>query len=370
MASVDRLYGVAHGGEIVEQRLFSSRNLGDVLVAPSRELMLDLLNLPKGTTVGVEYTPEIATGLDVNGEHVVFTESSSFYWQRILRLAKKNTLNVAFLDNPDLYQKYLEQRADERRLSNKLDRKLSDKTHLETLRTRHKAEIEAQYTFEIEREDAMVEKILETSPTVVILGRAHADNIMQRLELLKKKGIDIHLYLAESPDEEEDPWSEISLPYLRSFIDPWYRPHVDRLIERTTLERKHRAVTSGRVTDGEPPAFIGTWDPLIPAKGLFEIFPQHEVGIVDVYGDAIFQGTITPDGSDFMKSYITAQSMPNVITGNMRYFSGSEENGVFSGYIDTGRVGIPFQMARYFEGQDVNKLFGPATFKPSVSFSQ
>lgn len=367
MANVDRLYGVAHGGQIVEQGLFSSRNIGDVLVAPSRELMEDLLNLPKGTTVGIEYTPEIGTGLDVNGEHVDFAESSSFYWQRILRLGRKNNLNVEFLDNPDLYQKYLQQMADERRLSNKLDRKLSDKTHLETLRARHKAEVEAQFTFEIEREDAIIERILETNPTVAILGRVHADNIMQRLGKLKEKGVDIRLYRAELPDEETDPWSP--LPYQRSFIDPWYQPSADTIIARTALERKHRAVTSGRITDGDFPAFIGTWTPLIPAEGLFEVFPQEEIGIVDVHGDAIFQGTITPDGSDFTKQYITAQSMPNVIPGNLRYFSGPEENGLFSGYIDAGRVRIPFQMARYSEGMDINKLFGPATFRPPVSIS-
>src|SRR3989344_6670721 len=116
---VDRLYGIEHG---------RSLTVGDIVipgsytpVAPSRELMRDLLDLPKGISVGIEFAPQFQEPFDVDGLEVNAGFESSFYWRRIIRVCNMRKLNLVYLEDFDTYKKYvrklLEAKAFEQRAS-------------------------------------------------------------------------------------------------------------------------------------------------------------------------------------------------------------------------------------------------------------
>src|SRR3989344_26895 len=102
---VEHLYGIEHG---------VSLTIGGILipgsetpVAPSRELMRDLLALPEGNSVGIEFTPEFQSPFNVDGIEINAGYESNFYWRRVMRTCDMRKLNVIYLEDFDTYKKYV-----------------------------------------------------------------------------------------------------------------------------------------------------------------------------------------------------------------------------------------------------------------------
>ncbi len=190
----ERVYGVMHGSRTEIAGITTS----DILIAPSRELMRDLLTLPPGTSVGIEDCPELQQPYEMRGRIIDFTESTKFYWGRIRRLCKRRGLNVVYLEDFETYKKYLEKHLEAISLIDVLEREMKEGGFPERVMQRmHRAQVEAEYIFVFEREKAIFDQIQATQPAIVILGRGHTDALLLNLDPFNQRGVSIGEYRAE-----------------------------------------------------------------------------------------------------------------------------------------------------------------------------
>lgn len=321
---VERLYGVIHGS-IVE--LGGVRVL-DNLVAPSRELMEDLLTLPPGTKVGLETCPELGQPLEIQGERFDVIESNKFYWDRIQRLCKRRGLRIVYLEDFGIFKKYLEKFLALKSLHVALKHEIEgDGVPERVMQQMHKVRVEAEYMFNFGREEKLWDRIQETQPTVAILGRGHTDPLLLDPAPLNERGISVGEYRLE----------EVFMPawwYLdfsgrkhdRANITDRLEPDEKILLERELLKRRYRAVMEGRVMAEKTPDYIGTWDTQVPARGLFEVYLDDEGArgtIEDCLGTASFLGMITADVAIFGKKYYRDKSSDKVVQGKVYYNGGA-----------------------------------------------
>lgn len=353
---VQRLYGVRHGG--VETDNWGNRF--EILVGPSRGLMKDLLTLPQGTRIGIEYSPEVDQLREVKGHPISFGEGYEFYWDRIQRVARRNSLDVQYLDNIAFYvtqvEKILEAQALFERGSRRVEGNLNK--HLGYMRASHRAGVEAEYAFQVEREDAILERIAELKPTVAIVGQGHGDVFVDRLEELSRRGITIGAYLAE---DSTLPTLSLEHPlYERAILNEHPIPERELVVQRELIERKHRAATMGRVLANGAPDFIGTWNLRIPAQGLFELYldANGDGRIEDILGTATAATVIDGDKVVFDKRYVLSDSSPTVIQGILHHAAEKDEDGKYPGTLIHRGGQDAFTMVPFSEGLDIDRVLG------------
>ncbi len=353
---IQRLYGVRHGA--IDTDYWGDQI--EVLVGPSKGLMKDLLTLPQGTRIGIEYDPELELPMEVNGQHVEFSEVDRFYWGRVRRLAQRNSLDIQYLDNIAFYARQIEKDLEARALFKKGAHKngMDLNTHLRYMRASHKAEIEADYIYRIEREDAILDRITELKPAVVIVGQSHGDSFTERLEELRARGVIVGAYLAEDSTLPRLPYKRPL--YERAILNDHPTPKRELVIERELVMRKYRAATRGRVMAEGIPDFIGTWDLRVPAKGLFEVYLESDGDgrIEDIFGSATAIARIDGDKIGFDKKYVLEDSSPTVIQETLRYTTDNYDDGKYSGTWSCEMGTSAFTMVPFKTGIDVNKALG------------
>jgi len=343
---VDRLYGIEHGRSLTVGDIVIPGS--DTPVAPSRELMRDLLDLPKGSSVGIEFAPQFQEPFDVDGLEVNAGFESNFYWRRVMRVCGMKKLDLVYLEDFDTYKKYvrklLEAKAFEQRAWKLYEEnpdffETDDAKQLEA--KHYVAEVEAQYIFVVEREAKIIDRIRETNPTVVILGKGHTDYLMQNPS--NSTPLSTTKYLRELVFPTPWHWSEELQPsYERACID--YKGEIDAaiLLERELLARKYRALKENRITEEAKPDFVGTWDTGLAARGLFEVFVEESrfAGTIeDALGTALFEGRITDTEIDFVKAYDPKKSSQEATADPIRY-TGNLINGQYEGQYEVTHTPI------------------------------
>lgn len=343
---VDRLNGIEHGRGLTVEGLLIPNS--DIPVAPSRELMRDLLDLPRGSTVGIEFSQQFQEPFDVDDIEINAGLESNFYWRRIIRTCNIKKLNIVYLEDFDTYKKYVRKLLETKTLEQQgwdlyADNPEFFKTgQAKQLAAQHyMSETESQYIFVVEREAKILDKIRETNPTVVIIGKGHTDYLTQNTS------DDNPLSNVEYTREVvfQTPWhwpEDLQLPYERAHKD--YKGEIDPaiLLERELLVRKYRAIKEKRITEGFKPDFVGTWDLDLPARGLFEVFVEgSRFGgrIEDTLGTAVFEGTINDTEVSFVKGYDPEKSSPEATPKPVRY-AGNLVHGQYEGQYEVANTRI------------------------------
>lgn len=341
---VERLYGVMHGRSLN----VAGMRVADFEAKPGSELTKELLTLPPNTSVGIEHTPELETTFEIDGVSLA-TGVNSNYWREIERICKSRRLNVIHLEDFETYKKYCQKLLEKKMLDEenleKFIRFRKDNPDATTaeyketkeaktiIRKAYRTSIEAEYIFTIEREQKMLDKIVEFQPQVAILGKGHADLLM--LKKMTSKKIPLGEYKTEEiifvPWHEESDGSPSGLSRLNT--NPL--PDKSELLERELLRRRYRAVTKGRVMAKGNPDYIGTWDLTIPARGLFEIYLDKKNNgmtgqIEDALGTATLVGVITEKKVIFAKNYKMNKSSSDAERETIAY-QGDGSNGLYIG---------------------------------------
>lgn len=293
MADVERLYGVVHGssGEMFGVRIY------DTLVAPSRDLMADILTLPQGSTVGIETCPELEGQLIYQGESFMIPEPDRFYWGRIKRLCERRGVKFEYLEDFETYKKYLDKVLEGNALYDQL--RSAQMTDNEEEASKlfpliYANEVKRDYIHLFDREEAIFKRIEATKPTIAIIGRGHSDPYLQDDNFVNGRFV-VGEYRAETVFHEPWHWNSGEPRYDRAELSHLREPMDRVIVERELVARRYRTVTEGRVMAEGRPDYIGTWEPRIPAQGLFEIYlnPDGQTGrIEDGLGTASFEGKI------------------------------------------------------------------------------
>jgi len=369
---VETLYGVMHGKSITVCEV----PVIGFETTPGKELINELLSLPPNTSVGIEHAPELEKTFEVDG--VPKKTIGNLYWMEIKKICEQQHLNIVYLEDFPTFKKYVSKQMEKERLDeenlekNAKFRKENpgktteeyeeDKEVRKISRKAYKAEVEAEYIFTIEREQKILDKIAEYQPQVVILGGKHSGYIALRPKELTSRKISLGRYKTE--ERPSVPWHEQSEECPSDISRLLQNPLLDKseLLYRELLKRRHRAVTRGRILSRGMPDYIGTWDLVIPSRGLFEIYvdKKDEIHgrIEDILGTAEFVGRIAENNAIFSKKYIPAKSSDEAAKDFMAYTA----DGTNGFYLGTFRVASgyannkerPFGMRKFSESAKLN----------------
>ena len=333
--TVERMYGVVHGFRPDIMGLFSQ----DHFLLPSAELEIDLLSLPKGSTIGIEdFDPKEVRKetYKINGEPFLISKHSKAYWKRIKGVCGYCGLNIVYLDSFRIFKRAVAKVAEMgcgdgfEAFSESFDRVLASG---DLTAEGYRAGIEAQYIFEVEREEEIIERLSELHPLRAIIGRGHGDVMVHMGKLLEGKGIRIGNYRREGYEVMYDLLSARNFTHLL----PESTPERQIILERELLLRKYRAVREGRILANKTPDYIGTWDVKCPMRGLFEIFMNKRAeveqfsGIIeDSLGTAHFEGEIDGQYASFLKTYDDSKSSSSAVKQPI-YYEGELKNGKYEG---------------------------------------
>jgi len=324
---VERLYGVEHG---ISMQMAGVR-ISESLVAPSKGLLRDLLSQPQGTKVGIEFTPEFTSPFQIDEVEIKSSPSAYFYWRRIIRACQMRKLDIVYLEDFPTYKRFtrklMEATAYDQILFQnflKDDSFLDNEKGKELERKKYIAEVEKDYIFVVEREEKILERIAQTQPNIVILGKGHTDYLIQNKKIPASMGISVDSYQTE--DVSPIPWHwERQQPFERAFLRPEPKPDANILKERELIMRKYRALTDGKVIVDGKPDFVGTWDLNCLPRGLFEMYVEGKnfSGIIeDTLGTASFAGQIGEDGIMFAKNYDLNKSAQEASKHTIVYLGG------------------------------------------------
>lgn len=372
---VETLYGVQHGKSIGAKDMSAA----DFGAAPGKELIKELLLLPPNTSVGIEHTPELEKTFEVDG--IPNTTSGSLYWTEIRKVCEQQHLNTVYLEDFLTYKRFTQKIIEARALDEDLlkrnvkfrnshpnegtDKFEEDETIKKLLRKIYKTQIEGEYIFVIEREQKMLDKIAEYQPQVVILGKGHTDYLALKPEKLTSKGVSLGKYKTE--ERKFIPWHEESDESPSNISRLIQNPLPDKsyLVYRELLERRYRAITEGRIMSKGIPEYTGTWDLVIPAKGLFEIYVDRvdKKGTIyghieDTLGTANFVGLFTENNVEFYKKYNLTKSSSKAGEEFMMY-KADGANGLYAGTfkIASGHSNgkeKPFSMRKFSDSAKLN----------------
>lgn len=383
---VQKLYGIVHAsqirmGGIPLDELFGCPDAGSITIIPSRELLREIRQLPKGARVGLEQPAELVNehniltdSIKVDGKEYKMATKSVVYWQSIVNQCVANGLQPVFLDDTEFIRASTRKREQARKLDRKsgqLYRKskaiYGDKIPEHTrakgiglIREAYRLEQEAWYINTIARESPILRKIAETKPYVVVMGAGHTDFFMANPEEIAKFGFKFESYAREAFEEG------LSAMALLAYSDGPLSMSPPRLIQnaepdrvsiasRNQIIRRYNAAVLGRIIPDGKPDFIGTWDLDIPARGLFEMYLAkdetkangiREISgtIEDVIGTAAFTGTIASNTFNFKKDYDSIARQSGGIDGTLNY-SAQLEKGKYSGTIaGSGSPFLRFEM--------------------------
>lgn len=345
MVVVKKLYGVSDSGYIrgLEgvlilagislPKLFGDPT-GSVITHVGSGLRDELMSLPKGTRVGVQYFEELCDGgvpyrrsLRVKNTSVYVPEHIAGYWGEILGICKLRGLEAIFLDDYKIFReiakKLVQKEMKTEEIKNMEINNPQPKVEIKKIIQALKEEI---YTLDVEMEhlqtekkgDKILENIIHEQPGVAILGAGHADYFIANPQLMEMIKVKFEKYAREQYSEKinlsELPTYMRKLPHVFGKLINNAEPNKVSLADREMVERRYKAITLGRIIASKEPAWIGTWDVDIPARGLFEIYVEDEIKtfhgvtaikgrVEDTYGSATFFGSIGDETLIFQKDY-------------------------------------------------------------------
>ncbi|MBI2546918.1 MAG: hypothetical protein HYW23_00545 [Candidatus Aenigmarchaeota archaeon] len=265
------------------------------------------------------------------------------YWSRLIDFHRDTGHKPVFLEDMDTWFRFnqatVEAFKQELRRSKLLvyDWGESDMTYHRKLvklnEAIHKADIRARKVHEIDRDYKLLEAIARTGVDVAVVGGCHSAYWISNQDAIRRKyGISFDSYSADVPD------------YHRRNATFTINPSdSESVLDRILLERAVALVETGRLVPDKKPTYVGIWDIPMPSTGYFEMFVDGRSGdkisgiIVDTVGDAVFEGTATPDEIVFTKRYTPANR--NAVEGDIVY-RGIKMGGDFVGRIHAdGRSG-------------------------------
>lgn len=354
MVRVEALYGVTHGAEAVS---ISGRREA-LSQEPSYEVQQMLHELPQGTSVGIEYHPEIPFIRTAEWREG-FVPETFHYWQEIERMCNENKLSIVYLDDINLVYKYLkhtERASDMEYLAHEIedweylktegshldeDEWGTTEENLVSIYDYHREaycrEVIAQYILEVEREESMLSQLATKHPQVAILGGGHTDMLMLDPSLTTRHNLSVGAYHGTSPDQSD-------------------------LLQRTLLIRRYNAVINGRINPTGRPDYIGFFleHDLPPEAGVFEVYTKKGGNftgtIIDSLGDAkIVFGRLNTDEVAFAKVYIPKLSDSRA-SGHSIVYRGTRQGEQYVGEYAIGRHTNTFKMQSFSRNEP---LFNP-----------
>ena len=339
---VERLYGVSHAA-------YDPLTFETISTRPSQELLTEIAQLPKDSSVGIEVCQEFCLSggppevLSWDGQEIITPQTQVSYWQEIIDACQKLNLPVIFLDDPMVYQEMAAKRLEAEQYKSQImalihsqkEGQKSVMSYEESVRdlveAGHRADVQIEYLFQVVREQRVLEKIKETNPTLAIIGRGHGDIIIIN-GLLSSQGITQGCYQIETfaPAKITRPFGPMDR--LPTFLSD-KPPDQEFVLRRELLRRRHCAATQWRILPEKSPDFIGTWNPKIRPAGLFEIYIiRHESNkfwgvIEDVYGTASCLGLWEGENIEFLKRYDPEKSRDQA-SGGIFYIGRSMSDNV------------------------------------------
>jgi len=338
MVIVKKLYGVSDSGFVTiggfsVQEMFGGE-IGSVATHVGKDLREELMALPKKTAVGVQYFEEFCDGgipyrrnLNVKkiGAHV--PKNAANYWTEILSICKMRNLDVRFLDDYRTLREAAKKliRKDiildqikNIELNNPAPKAEIERVKQGLIEDLYKTEVESEYLSTVTRSDKILENIIKECPEIAILASGHADYFIANPQLMETIRIKFESYAKEQYGKkmstEELTKYLTRPPQIFGKLVQNAQPDKAALAAREKVERQNKAITLGRIIASKEPAWIGTWDVSIPAKGLFEIYVEHEIKtfhgvtalegkVEDIYGSAQFTGSVNDETLIFRKEY-------------------------------------------------------------------
>lgn len=354
---VDRLYGVLSTANV-------KLPFGQVPIAlrPSRRLLDELRTLPRGACVCLETLgPEdrrAAEGiLAKQGMNVrIGPEDDSDYWNGIGSVLDGSGLVAVYLKDAEGYAMQIAMGWEAEVFRHDLE-SASDRSASSALkRELYELEVAMNMNTIISMHDRMVDRIRESRPSVAVVQLAHAATMRFDYENGLIEGLSFGSYSVERGPKEafvgndfavKEPSNKDEWDALRAHIhglafenvlagahssDSYLTDGKNPVAQRSRILRKQYAIFETRIT-GRTPDYIGTWDPDVPANGLFEMFIDRRDGydisgtIEDTDGTADFKGGFYGD----------------IILFSMRYRKGHEQEKdspplAFEGVLKDGRV--------------------------------
>jgi hypothetical protein len=351
-----KLYGVLSGGDL--QDPFGIRR-GCFSSEPSEELLNDLESLPKGTRVGIEWFTEEDNDFvksypaELCRKHKVdfeWAKESSGYWDQMIDFLAEMGHEVVFLENRDIWSRYLDQFA----LHAKAKQKKFVRRKNESRERYHRklcnynfrgysTEKRAQYIHQIERDESLLKAIIDSDVGVAIVSKGHSDQWFRNSEAIKEKnGLTIDSYAADLPIKGAVTRHSTFVPCELKRSEQLSKNEEDHPTDANIhLERVIRFLDTGSFSDSEPD-YVGIWDVPNPYHGYFEMFITSKqddtlIGrLVDGLGEASFDGEMTDEGFAFTKTY-EEDSSGNAIKPPIPYIArrvGDE----FAGYFFTKSI--------------------------------
>ncbi|KKT66052.1 MAG: hypothetical protein UW61_C0032G0003 [Candidatus Curtissbacteria bacterium GW2011_GWC1_44_33] len=324
---IERLYGVEHS--IEAPWIFGGEE--QIPASPSWELLFDLESLPQGTKVAIEYTPKFNRPFYVGETLALIPRPQRKYWQEIIQTCKTAKLDIVYLEDFPAFLEISRRRLQTAEILHEAQ-EAGPERKLELNRSLYRLDVETDYLYLFQRERTFLEKIQAAQPQIVIMGKGHTDFLITNRQEFSSRGITVACYQRETLSRPPSFICDLDKHVYGEILED-SSPDPQILIERNCLERKMRAVTEGRVTNGSPD-FIGTWDVEIPARGLFEVYLDSGT-IEDCLGTAMFVGEITPEKVDFTKGYLPDESSEAAYHDVINYYGGP----VVGGYEGVYKVG-------------------------------
>jgi hypothetical protein len=349
MFTVERVYGAAH---FVQYFSGAGRE-----VVPSRGLVQELQTLPSGTRIGIEEfdpqeTPNQLKGINIQVGDENIEIDGGLYWSNLTAICQNLDLEMVYLDDPLVFERYTEKLASvisvRRQLKsyeNSLDARqlslLTENTLRDFREASYKAETEGEYINAVEREEAMMKRIVKYQPQRVIVGSGHAFYWAADPSYTIQRGFEVASFKADYLPDMEHYQSQVHA-VLSSKLPPTGSSRV--LSERRSLQRRYQAVTTNRIfpaAEDEYTDYIGTWSVENRMRGLFEmcVYGQkngvaHGV-INDTKGEARFRGKITEDEIEIVKTYLEGGCTEDAIMEPITFKGQKDKNGLYIGTFNT-----------------------------------
>lgn len=352
-----KLYGVIHGMWV--QEWFGDKR--DVPLSPGGDLLNDLVILPKGSRIGLEWFSDKDDKLlkehvrrllmDADPDiHIGYPKT--YYWKNIENACVAAGHEVIFLEELEQWKRYNEATLEYAKCLAAFREIIAEKGETEEqyevkrltlLENRYRAEIVQRRIHETERDQALLTSINRNGLNAAVVGIAHGDLWMSQREQIEKEfGIKFEDYTTETRDSEIRYGNKII--FLRNAV-----PNPELVFEKESLERTIRFLHDGRITD-RTPDYVGIWDLAEPMKGYFELFIEErgENGAVsgtieDCLGSAKFSGVQNSSEFNFDKRYQRHEM--TAIKTKIEY-KGKQEGDVCSGHFWVDGFGQAFYMIK------------------------
>lgn len=315
-----KLLGIIHG--VYGKNIFGGR-VEDYNLGLDPVFLTEMENLPENARIGIEgfneadwkelgdYTGEACLKNGFGMHALSFGGLDG--WNPIINLLRSQGREIIFLENKQVYKKYIdalikqlkwrEKEIYQESKESNFDYNVKHSKHFSKL---YKLEILARKIHEIDRDTAMLKAIKDLGIDVALVGKGHSDYWFAKREFVETvHGVKFDSYSSNEMMPDFVPGATRFLPFEINAV-----PNPQLLFDYTGLLRAYYAVMKGKITDKKP-AYIGAWDLIEPAKGLFELFiEKNENGnvsgtIEDCLGTATFKGELSNDKFNFVKTYST-----------------------------------------------------------------